>query len=151
MSRVVLNLGCHPASYWSYSAEVISRALSDALQNNGIIGTIPINVLGNARQLFKITLGQTTGGSTIDHISAQLHTQVMAWRWFDVVYQGTTKKEFLEGMQKFLSLLERLSHSESTVLNPDEQKITARHLIVFYYKLRQEADEDRLRPREVDE
>jgi len=152
MSRVIPDVGCRPASYWSYVTAVITRALSDASRYNGLINPVPPNVLGCARKFFQITLEQETGDLCVDNILAQLHTQAMARRWFHAICPEATSKEFLRCMQDFLSLLDRLSHTENTTLNISEQT-TAEQLIVFYRKLRREADEDqdRLRHREIDE
>ena len=140
MSMVVPNIGCHDASHWSYSASVVQKLLAVALQNEGIAGQVPKGVLSDVRKLFKITLKQNTGDSSVDHEVAQLHTLMVAWHWFEAVKRNATKNEIQTGMQGFLSLLELLSCSENTSLNQAEQK-TARQLIVFLNKLIHEAEE----------
>lgn len=151
MSRTP-DVGCYKASYWSYAAGVVQRSLKNALASNGAVSAVPVNVLADAQKFFRITLEQNTGDSSVDHIVPQAHAMVMAWRWLEPVKRGATKEEFKGYMQKFLSLLERLSHTETITLNSDEQK-SAAELVVFYSQLIREAEEDRFKSRheELDE
>ena len=141
MSRVVPDIGCHAASHWGYSASVAQRFLEAGLQNEGVVGPVPRGVLADVRKLFKITLKQDTGDSSVDHEKARLHALMMAWRWFEAVKRNAAKQELQASMQNFLSLLERLDSSENTLLGQAEQT-TTRQLIVFFKQLVHEANEE---------
>ncbi len=137
------SIGCYKASYWNYSAEVIKGSLEKAKLNHGTVDTIPVNVLRDARTFFKITLEQKSGDGYADHITARLHAQTMAWRWLAPIRPSiVTKAEFKELIQKFLSLLELLSHTKKITLDIGGLA-TAKQLIVFYKNLILEADNER--------
>ena len=121
MSRIPL-IGVVGAKHWSSMANAMVECL-DPIIIKGQKTKIPLGVFYDAKNFFKIVLGQKTGDTMFDNHLAQLNAHVIAWEVLnncrpDLI--SPTREEADGHFLRFVKLLEKLG--EPAALGEEDKK-----------------------------
>ncbi|MBK9156426.1 MAG: hypothetical protein IPM25_19830 [Chloracidobacterium sp.] len=137
-----ISVGVHGASYWSYMADVMARALRIAAENRRFEAkSIPLGVFDDSKEFFELVLGATGDNKVPSNPPASINAFVMA---SDAV-RGFTLKSRLP-RNELHQLLRRFARFNKTLVKTrefDEKDTqTACELAKFFYQIALTGDEE---------